>query len=98
MRRLTAAALVVVTLAISGCASTAPEQTPAPAVSATPQETRTEVDWDKYPTDAQRLIDEAQAAGDCDALQDSFDVADNAGFLDQMKYIEEAREFAGCYE
>lgn len=46
---------------------------------------------------SQRLIDEATEDGDCATLQDKFDVADHAGFLDQMKYIDEALRAAGCY-
>lgn len=92
------ALLVVLSVMIlTGCSAPAsPPPSEAPAES--PAQARTEADWDQYPPDAQRLIDEAQAAGDCTALQDTFDVADNAGFLAQMKYIDEALELAGCYD
>lgn len=94
--KIRAAALIVAALALTGCASSTPTA-PTTTAPSTPEQTRTEVDWSKYPTEAKRLIDEAEAAGDCTLLQDTFDVAAAAGFTDQMKYIDEALELAGCY-
>jgi len=95
MRRLTAVSLIALALILAGCSSTIPP--PSAPLTAEPGEERTDVDWSQYPPETQRLIDEAADAGDCDILQDMFDVADNAGFLDQMKYIDEALQAAGCY-
>lgn len=84
---------VAVLLLLAGCSAQ-----PTPEPSAAPTAQRTEVDWDEYPPSTQQIIDDAQSEGDCVTLQGMFDVADQAGFLDQMKYIDEALELAGCYE
>lgn len=98
MRRVTyAGAVVVLSAVVVGCASmTSSEPSPTPTPSASSD--RADVRWKDYPPSAQQIIDDAQAAGDCGALQDSFDVADTAGFTDQMRYIDEALDLAGCYE
>lgn len=95
MRRPVTVTTIALVLILTGCSAPAPQPT-APLTSA-PQDERTDVDWDQYPRDAQRLIDEAEATEDCDTLQATFDVADNAGFLDQMTYIDEALKLADCY-
>lgn len=95
LRLATVVLAAMLILTITGCAPSAP--IPEATLTSEPTEARTEVDWDQYPPDAQRLIDEAEGAGDCTALQDTFDVADTAGHLDQMNYIDEALELAGCY-
>lgn len=100
MRRLapTATAAALITIALTGCGASAGSP-PAPTSAATSASSdRAEVAWEDYPPSAQQLIDDAQVAGDCGALQDSFDVADVAGFIDQMRYIDEALDLAGCYE
>lgn len=96
MRTRVVALSLVGLILLAGCSAPAPQaptaQPSAPAVE------RAEVDWEAYSGSTKRIIDEETAEKDCIALQDMFDVADTAGFLDQMKYIDEALTLAGCYE
>lgn len=84
---------LVIGAVLTGCSSSRPSPTPTPTAA----DARSEVDWSEYPSATKRIIDEAEGTRDCGALQDMFDVADNAGFLDQMKYIDEALRLADCY-
>lgn len=92
MRRSTPLLLAV--LLLTGCSSTAtPTTTPTPTPTGPD---RTTVDWDEYATDYQRIIDEDTAAGDCTALQESFDAAPDDPAL--LTYLDEAMTIAGCYD
>lgn len=107
MRRtaLILATLVLTSTALSGCArGSDPAHTPQPTDTA---DSRATVDWENYPPDFQRLIDESQEQNDCDTLQGMFEAADTAdnrqrertgdGNTDLMTYIDEALKLAGCY-
>lgn len=86
--------LLLTVLALTGCAApaaTAPTATPEPTTTVE----RTVVDWDAFPPEYQRLIDEDTAAGNCEALQETFDAARDDVPL--LTYIDEALEIAGCY-
>lgn len=109
MRRLAAVTPVLALLLLSGCSM--PSGTPRPVEATTEPPAaseRTEVDWENYPGSQQQIIDEEEAEADCAALQEMFDIADNAddaqrdrtgdGNADLMGYIDEAMKLAGCYE
>jgi len=97
------AVVVLALLVLSGCSGGSPQGTPAPGDQAP---TRTDVPWEDYPTDLQRIIDEDEAAKDCAGLQDIFDVQDasNQSMIDAkghgnakvMMYVQEALEHADC--
>lgn len=91
MRRATPLLLAAVLL--TGCSSTAPQ----PDATPTPEPTsdRATVNWDAYPPEYQRIIDEDTTAGNCQALQDTFDAAPDDVAL--LTYLDEALELAGCY-
>ena len=94
--------VLAATLGLGGCTS-APPPVSEPASEPAPT-----IPWGNYPPDTQRIIDEDAAAGNCEGLQDAFDVwADsNSTFIERygegnakiMMYIDEALESAGCYD
>ena len=77
----TLAIAIMAALALTGCGDT---------------ETSTEPNWDDVMNGAtlKQFIDEDAAAKDCAALQDTFDVQQNA---DVLTYIDNAMKDAGCY-
>lgn len=66
--------------------------------------TTEQLTWqESRPDDLKRIIDEDAANSDCDALQETFDVWDNADDPTQTKgallaYIDDAMSDAGCYD
>ena len=106
-RALTVTTFLSLLLVLGACSTTQPgtapttpaETTPTPTIEATPTEEaepeRTTVDWTQYPTAYQQIIDEDTAAGDCDALQTTFDAAPDDWKL--LAYIDEALTLADCY-
>ena len=72
---------IMATLALAGCGDT---------------ETSTEPNWDDVMNGAtlKQFIDEDAATKDCPALQDTFDVQQDA---DVLTYIDNAMRAAGCY-
>ena len=84
----TVATIVAVVLLASGC-------------SGGDTETGPEFPTGKFAQAVQERIDTAAAEGDCAALQDEFDLAEengSDGFVDLMDYIDDKLEKAGCYE
>lgn len=61
------------------------------------------VNWDQFPSNLQRNIDRAAAAGDCVELQDMFDVWINANqpggrsTTEVASYINDQMDAAGCF-
>jgi hypothetical protein len=89
MHKHLAATTTLLLLTLTGCATT-PTTEPSPT-----EPTRQQVDWTKYPTDYQRIVDEETTEQDCTALQEMFDAAPND--YDLLTYIDEALRIANCY-
>jgi len=103
MSRLRYPAAVIVLLALTGCLQVRDEPSPAKPAS-TPEAS---VRWENYPPNAQQIIDEDEAAGNCTNLVAMFDNYYEAnasyqettgyGTSDLLEYIDAAMKSADCY-
>ena len=112
MRSPSVASALALIFVLTSCSAPIPNPTPVsagptPAESTPAESSPSSVDWENYSPSYQQIIDEEAAEKDCDALQEMFDVADDAddaqrdrtgdGNADLMNYIDEAMRTAGCY-